>query len=147
MGLLFLILGLVWWFPIGLFILAAFLVSRAIGHWHRPQFAGAGGPPSGWGDAGRGQWESRMADRAPSRRGCGPGNWRNQPSSENRAFDDYRADTLRRLEDEQREFKDPSTAARREGSRRIRSVLERAPQQTTPGEPTIVGGARINRGC
>ena len=45
MGLLFLILGLVWWFPIGLFILAAFLVSRAIGHWHRPQFAGAGGPP------------------------------------------------------------------------------------------------------
>jgi hypothetical protein len=78
MGLLFLILGLVWWFPIGLFILAAFLVSRAIGHWHRPQFAGVGGPPS-WGDAGRGQWESRMADRAPSLRGCGPGNWRNQP--------------------------------------------------------------------
>ena len=106
MGLLFLILGLVWWFPIGLFILAAFLVSRAIGSWHRPQFAGAGGlPPSGW-DAGRGQWESRMADRAPSRRGCGPGNWRNQPSSENRAFDEYRADTLRRLEDEQREFKE-----------------------------------------
>jgi hypothetical protein len=105
MGLLFLILGLVWWFPIGLFILAAFLVSRAIGHWHRPQFAGAGGPPSGWGDAGRGQWESRMADRAPSRRGCGPGNWRNQPSSENRAFDEYRDETLRRLEDEQREFK------------------------------------------
>ena len=105
MGLLFLILGLVWWFPIGLFILAAFLVSRAIGHWHRPQFAGVGGPPS-WGDAGRGQWESRMADRAPSLRGCGPGNWRNQPSSENRAFDEYRADTLRRLEDEQREFKE-----------------------------------------
>ena len=106
MGLLFLILGLVWWFPIGLFILAAFLVSRAIGHWHRPQFAGAGSSPSGWGDAGRGHWESRMADRAPSRRGCGPGNWRNQPSTENRAFDEYRADTLRRLEDEQREFKE-----------------------------------------
>jgi len=105
MGLLFLILGLVWWFPIGLFVLAAFLVSRAIGQWHRPQFAGAGCPPNGWG-AGRGQWESRMADRAPSRRGCGPGNWRNQPSSENRAFDEYRADTLRRLEDEQREFKE-----------------------------------------
>ena len=72
MGLLFLILGLVWWFPIGLFILAAFLVSRAIGHWHRPQFAGAGSPPSGWGDAGRGHWESRMADRAPSRRDAAP---------------------------------------------------------------------------
>jgi hypothetical protein len=47
-----------------------------------------------------------MADRTPSRRGCGPGNWRNQTSSENRAFDEYRAETLRRLEDEQREFKE-----------------------------------------
>jgi hypothetical protein len=99
MGLLFLIIGLVWWFPIGLFVLAAFLVSRAVGHWHRPQFAGAG---SGWG-AGRGQWESRMVDRVPS---GGPGNWRNQPSSQNRAFDECRASTLRRLEDEQREFKE-----------------------------------------
>ena len=40
MGLLFCILGLVWWFPIGLVILAAFVISRAIGAWHRPQFAG-----------------------------------------------------------------------------------------------------------
>jgi len=53
------------------------------------------------------------------RRGCGPGRWYNDadrgfrgwgsraaepaPSS-NRAFDDYRAETLRRLEQEQREF-------------------------------------------
>jgi hypothetical protein len=29
-----------------------------------------------------------------------------QPSSSNRAFDDYRAETLLRLEDEQREFKE-----------------------------------------
>jgi Protein of unknown function (DUF2852) len=100
MGLLLLIFGLVWWFPIGLFILAAFLVSRAIVHWHRPQFAGAF-PPGGWGAA-RCQWESRMADRTSSR---GPGNWC-QPSSRNRAFDEYRAETLRRLEDEQREFKE-----------------------------------------
>jgi Protein of unknown function (DUF2852) len=100
MGLLFLILGLVWWFPIGLFVLAAFLVIRAIGYRHRPQFAGVGAfPPSGW-DAGR--WESRMLERTPRR---GPGNWR-QPSSGNRAFDEYRAETLRRLEDEQREFKE-----------------------------------------
>ena len=34
------------------------------------------------------------------------GNWWGQPSSGNRAFDDYRAETLRRLEDEQREFKE-----------------------------------------
>jgi Protein of unknown function (DUF2852) len=98
MGLIFIILGLVWWFPIGLFILAAFLVSRAIGHWHRPQFAGAF-PASGWG---RCQWESRMVDRTSSR---SPGNWR-QPTSGNRAFDEYRSESLRRLEDKQREFKD-----------------------------------------
>ena len=35
------------------------------------------------------------------------GQWWGQPrSSGNRAFDDYRADTLRRLEEEQREFKE-----------------------------------------
>ena len=104
MGLLFCILGLVWWFPIGLVILSAFLVSRAIGCWHRPQFAG-GIPSSGWGSTGS-RWESRMPDRPRNKRGCGPGNWRDQPSSNNRAFDEYRAETLRRLEDEQREFKE-----------------------------------------
>ena len=103
MGLLFLILGLVWWFPIGLLILAAFIVSRAIGCWHRPQFAG-GVPTSGWGSGSR--WESWMVDRPRNKRGCGPGNWVDQPSSNNRAFDEYRAETLRRLEDEQREFKE-----------------------------------------
>jgi uncharacterized protein DUF2852 len=29
-----------------------------------------------------------------------------EPSGDNRAFDDYRAETLHRLEDEQREFKE-----------------------------------------
>ena len=32
--------------------------------------------------------------------------WGAPPSSGNRAFDDYRRETLRRLEDEQREFKE-----------------------------------------
>jgi hypothetical protein len=36
--------------------------------------------------------------------GTGPA-W-NQPSSGNRAFDEYRMETLRRLEEEQREFRD-----------------------------------------
>jgi hypothetical protein len=46
-----------------------------------------------------------MTDRAGSKRGCGP-RWPEQTPSNNRAFDDYRAETLRRLEDEQREFKE-----------------------------------------
>jgi hypothetical protein len=37
----------------------------------------------------------------------GGGNWWGQsPSSGNRAFDEYKADTLKRLEEEQREFRE-----------------------------------------
>jgi len=36
----------------------------------------------------------------------GNGPWNNAPSSGNHAFDEYRTETLKRLEDEQREFKD-----------------------------------------
>ena len=38
--------------------------------------------------------------------GAGGDWWGTPPSSGNRAFDDYRTETLRRLEDEQREFKE-----------------------------------------
>ena len=62
-----------------------------------------------WKHGGTDRWQRRM-DRmqnrmqrmqsAAERWGCG--NYR--ASSGNRAFDEYRADTLRRLEEEQREF-------------------------------------------
>jgi Protein of unknown function (DUF2852) len=97
MGLLFCILGLVWWFPIGLIVLTAFIISRAIGRWHQPQFAGSV-PTNGWGFCGN-RWGSRMADRPRASR-------RDQTSSGSRAFDDYRAETLRHLEEEQRDFKE-----------------------------------------
>jgi hypothetical protein len=48
--------------------------------------------------SGSGRWQSRMRSAG---RWHGP-----QQSSGNRAFDEYREETLRRLEDEQREFKD-----------------------------------------
>ena len=52
----------------------------------------------------------RMQQRMQSGGGwCGPRAWTASaagPSSGNRAFDEYRDETLRRLEDEQREFKD-----------------------------------------
>ena len=35
----------------------------------------------------------------------GGGPWNSAPSSGNRAFDEYRTETLRRLEEEQREFR------------------------------------------
>ncbi len=46
-------------------------------------------------------------DGLDARRRMGGGPWRfHAPSSGNRAFDDYRAETLRRLEEEQREFRE-----------------------------------------
>jgi len=103
MPLLCLIFGFEWWWPIGLVLLLAFIASRGFGRWHSPQFAG-GVPATGW-DPARTRWENRMTDRAGSKRGCGP-RWPEQTPSNNPAFDEYRAETLRRLEDEQREFKE-----------------------------------------
>ena len=74
------ILGFIVWWPLGLATLAYMIWSRRMGCGNFRGF--------NWGQAGRHQasaWHS---------------------SSGNRAFDDYRAETLRRLEDEQREFRE-----------------------------------------
>jgi len=47
-----------------------------------------------------GPWNER-AERLPSQSW-----WRQQPTSGNRTFDEYRTETLRRLEQEQRDFQD-----------------------------------------
>ena len=58
-------------------------------------------------------WQSKIErlqakmDRVRSRMEGRDGNWWAAPSSSgNRAFDEYRSETLRRLEEEQREFKE-----------------------------------------
>ena len=90
------ILGFVFWWPIGLVILAFILGSGRMGCWnHRGMDCGQGG-------------RQRMQDKMDSMRGRmsgGYGRWGYAPSSGNRAFDDYRAETLRRLEEEQSEFR------------------------------------------
>ncbi|PTM41390.1 DUF2852 domain-containing protein [Bosea sp. 124] len=48
----------------------------------------------------------RMGGREGGFGGGFGGGWHRGPSSGNRAFDEYRAETLRRLEDEQKEFQD-----------------------------------------
>jgi hypothetical protein len=90
MGIFFTVLGFAFWWPVGLAMLLYMVCS------------GRGGC-RGWGRA----WQSA----APQNGGCSwtpPWKaWRSTsapPSSGNRAFDDYRADTLKRLEDEQQEF-------------------------------------------
>ena len=56
----------------------------------------------------RGRWTGCGARRWQQRSQGNPSGWwsARSTSSGNRAFDEYRADTLRRLEEEQREFKE-----------------------------------------
>jgi hypothetical protein len=84
------ILGFLIWWPIGLALLFFTLGSRKMGCSNH-----------------QGRWQNkmeRMRDRM-ERRGFGFGGF-GPPSSGNRAFDEYRMETLRRLEEEQTEFKD-----------------------------------------
>ena len=83
------ILGFMVCWPVGLAILAYLLWSGRMACWKR----------GGWG-----RWENAGGQRnhASAGRWCGAGGF--SRSSGNRAFDEYRAETLRRLEDEQREF-------------------------------------------
>jgi len=74
------ILGFIVWWPLGLATLAYSIWSRRMGCGNIRGF--------NWGQAGR-------YHGTP---------W--HPSSGNRAFDEYRAETLRRLEEEQREFRE-----------------------------------------
>jgi hypothetical protein len=86
------ILGFMVWWPLGLAILAFILGSGRMGCWnHRGMERWQGGM-------------QRMQEKMGMRGGYG--RWGYAPSSGNRAFDEYRAETLRRLEEEQREFRD-----------------------------------------
>ena len=78
------ILGFVIWWPVGLATLAFIIGSGRMSCWK-------GGGMSRWHGA---------ADQA---RNAGTW-WQPSRSSGNRAFDDYREETLRRLEEEQREI-------------------------------------------
>lgn len=88
------VLGFVVFWPIGLAILAYLIWSgRMTCGWH----------------GSRGRWDSRFAERfgrARSRFGSEMRNFAKDGggSSGNKAFDDYREATLKRLEEEEREF-------------------------------------------
>jgi hypothetical protein len=114
MALVLMILGFIWWWPVGLIILGFLIARGRFGCWrYHPMYAG-GGSMGGCGDH-MDRWEHKMArmqekmDRVRSKmerfKGRG-GDWWGPSSSGNRAFDDYRTETLKRLEDEQREFKE-----------------------------------------
>jgi Protein of unknown function (DUF2852) len=94
-----LILSFMVWWPLGLMTLAFLIGSGRMG-------CGSYG--------GYGRWQNKMErmqwkmDRMRERMGMGPGGfgtWTG-PTSGNRAFDEYKSETIRRLEEEQREFRE-----------------------------------------
>jgi hypothetical protein len=85
------VLAFIVWWPLGLASLIFMFATRRM---------------RGYGPAGSGRWYNTgdQARRGPwGAGGCGWGR-RQAPQSGNAAFDEYRAETLRRLEEEQREF-------------------------------------------
>ena len=93
------ILGFMVWWPFGLAALAFLIGSGRMGcarygsHWEHKMT--------------RLQDKmDRVRDKMDRFGGSGGGWWGQPPSSGNHAFDEYRADTLRRLEEEQREFRE-----------------------------------------
>jgi len=94
------IVGFLIWWPIGLALLFFTLGSRRMSCWSHQDWDSRQGR---WANKlERMQWKMERMKNRMERRGFpfGP------PSSGNRAFDEYRADTLRRLEEEQQEFKE-----------------------------------------
>jgi len=101
------VLGFMAWWPLGLVTLAFFLGSGRMRCWKHQN----DGP---W-EHHMSRWQNKMErmqgkmDRVRAKmEGVGSrGDWWGSPSSSgNRAFDDYRTETLQRLEEEQREFKE-----------------------------------------
>jgi hypothetical protein len=92
---LLMVLGFIAWWPVGLGILAFMIWSRNMGcygsdRWQRKME----------------RMEEKMGRMRDKMERFGGGGWGAPRSSGNHAFDEYRAETLRRLEEEQREFRD-----------------------------------------
>ncbi len=112
------VLGFIVWWPIGLAILGYIIWSGRMG-------------------CGKGRWGQWSRERS-ERLGWESGRFRRNESG-NSAFDEYRAETLRRLEDEQREFLDFLQRLRhaKDKAEFDQFMTERRNRpQTPPQEPT-----------
>ena len=88
----FTVLGFLFWWPVGLALLIYMMGSGRMGSFGRRRHAMN---QQNWQDAGPwANWKSWA---------CGPSS-RAASTSGNRAFDEYKAETLRRMEEEQKEF-------------------------------------------
>src|SRR6476469_752267 len=93
------VLGFLWWWPIGLLLLGLFLGRGKLGCWRHLSYAGDApmfNRDHGW-DRKMVRLQEKMEkvrDRMDRFRGAG--DWIGSSSSGNRAFDDYRQETLKR---------------------------------------------------
>ncbi len=103
------VLGFVWFWPVGLLALAYLIASGRMrrrygaGRWYMAENGAGQGAP---GAAQQDNASQGGFGWGPGGNFCGWGGNRATRPTSNRAFDDYRAETLRRLEDEQKEFMD-----------------------------------------
>jgi hypothetical protein len=95
------VIGFILFWPVGLALLVYLIWSGRMfcgkhgrhGHWHNPEER----------DTARAEWRARREEfRGWKRRH----RWGQPPSSGNVAFDEYREETLRKLDEEQHEFRD-----------------------------------------
>lgn len=95
------VIGFIVFWPVGLAILAYIIWSGRMGGCGRYR------DMNDWRERATERWERKRArwEERMERWGQGPQGPRMRPSG-NRAFDEYREEALRRLEDEAREFKD-----------------------------------------
>ena len=105
----FMVLGFIFWWPVGLAILGFTLWSRRMGCW--------GGRGYDRFEAKMDRWQAKMDHMRDKMERFGHRGWGGS-SSGNHAFDEYRAETLQRLEEEQREF--------REFLQRLRAAKDKA---------------------
>jgi hypothetical protein len=111
------IIGFILWWPVGLALLAL----------------AAGSGRKGYRNVTRWQEIMESIQDTVDRMGkSGSVFWRGPPSSGNRAFDEYRAETLRRLEEEHRDFK---------------TFLQRLRQSKDKAEFDMFMAERRNRNC
>jgi Protein of unknown function (DUF2852) len=123
------ILGFIFWWPLGLAILGFIIWSKGMNCWTH----------------GATHWQYKMErmqekmDRMRTKMERFGSPWGGYRSSGNRAFDDYRSETLRRLEEEEKEFRDflNRLRAAKDKSEFDQFMAERRNRSgTPPQEPT-----------
>jgi len=124
------VLGFVVFWPLGLAILVFLLWSGRMGCWRH------GGP---------GRWHGFRTERGA----CRPEGWFRErgraASSGNTAFDEYREETLRRLEEEQKEFKEFLERLRqaKDKAEFDQFMADRRRRPAGPGEPDAAEGPAV----